>query len=465
MTNRDSDAAGRTIIIVGAGYSGAFTAVNLLRDPAFKGGRVILVDHSPPFGRGLAYRIWDDNMLLNVPAGNMSALANDPNHFVEYCQRIDPAFNASTFISRRIYGDYLEQTLAEAEKNSSAILQKVQGEVIAVQGQSAAQSFLVQLADGQQWGADQVVLALGHFLPRPPQSAANLAVTQAYFNNPWDYAALNHIAPDCPVAILGAGHTAIDTLFRLTNSGNTRKVFLLSRRGLLPHSHRLAHKPNIQTAFPPYLTNIPNTIRAYVRAIRQEIEQRTRVGGDWRDVINALRAHTPTIWGKLPDTERRKFLARIAPFWDIHRHRLAPSAYLRLAQMRQSGRVETIAGQILGYEVCGDNVTIRIKQKKDHAIREVVVGAVVNCTGPTYDLSTLANPLVKQLRQDGLLTQDALKIGLKVDEQYQVIDQNGRAVPNLFYVGPMLKAKYWEAIAVPELRIHTFKLAKQLLAG
>jgi uncharacterized NAD(P)/FAD-binding protein YdhS len=108
-------------------------------------------------------------------------------------------------------------------------------------------------------------------------------------------------------------------------------------------------------------------------------------------------------------------------------------------------------------------VTIRIKQKKNHAIREIVVGAVVNCTGPTYDLSTLANPLVMQLRQAGLLTQDALKVGLKVDEQYQVIAQNGHAAPNLFYVGPMLKAKYWEAIAIPELRIHTFRLAKQIL--
>jgi uncharacterized NAD(P)/FAD-binding protein YdhS len=329
--------------------------------------------------------------------------------------------------------------------------------------QRTSAKYLVQLADGRQWGADQVVLALGHFLPQPPQSVANLTTTQAYLNNPWDFAALNHIAPDCPVAILGAGHTAIDTLFRLTNSGDTRKVFMLSRRGLLPHSHRFAHKPHTQAAFPQYLQTIPNTIRAYVRAIRQEVEQRTHLGGDWRDVINELRAHTPTIWGKLSDRERRSFLIRIAPFWDIHRHRLSPSSHLRLAQMRQSGRVETIAGQILGCEMHGDTVTIRIKQKKNHAIREIVVGAVVNCTGPTYDLSTLANPLVMQLRQAGLLTQDALKVGLKVDEQYQVIAQNGHAAPNLFYVGPMLKAKYWEAIAIPELRIHTFRLAKQIL--
>jgi uncharacterized NAD(P)/FAD-binding protein YdhS len=35
---------------------------------------------------------------------------------------------------------------------------------------------------------------------------------------------------------------------------------------------------------------------------------------------------------------------------------------------------------------------------------------------------------------------------------------------NLYYIGPMLKARYWEAIAVPELREHVYQLAKKLIA-
>src|SRR3954463_16587463 len=117
MSNNVSSRA-KTITIVGAGFCGALTAVNLLRQNPGGTVRIILVERGARPGRGLAFGTWDDNFLLNVPAGNMSALADDPNHFVQFCQNIDPAFNSATFVSRRIYGDYLEVTLQqEAERN------------------------------------------------------------------------------------------------------------------------------------------------------------------------------------------------------------------------------------------------------------------------------------------------------------------------------------------------------------
>jgi uncharacterized NAD(P)/FAD-binding protein YdhS len=107
----------RTIAIIGAGYSGTLTAVNILRTSPPDNVRVVLVEQDSTPGRGLAYRFADDNHLLNVPAGNMSALADEPSHFVAYCRNVDPAFNTGSFISRRLYGEYLQYTLAEAEPN------------------------------------------------------------------------------------------------------------------------------------------------------------------------------------------------------------------------------------------------------------------------------------------------------------------------------------------------------------
>jgi len=51
---------------------------------------------------------------------------------------------------------------------------------------------------------------------------------------------------------------------------------------------------------------------------------------------------------------------------------------------------------------------------------------------------------------------------LRVDDDYRIIDTHNQPTPGLFYVGPMLKARYWEAIAVPELRHHTRQLARNL---
>src|SRR5687768_3808997 len=133
MMSNNSSSPTKIITIVGGGFCGALTAVNILRQNHEGNIRIILIDRGTRLGRGLAYGTWDDNFLLNVPAGNMSALPDDPNHFVRFCQNIDPAFNAASFISRRLYGDYLELTLREEiAHRSETVIETVHDEAIAV---------------------------------------------------------------------------------------------------------------------------------------------------------------------------------------------------------------------------------------------------------------------------------------------------------------------------------------------
>ena len=455
----------KVITIVGAGYCGALTAVNILRHNPGTRVRIVLVNQSMRMGRGLAYGTWDDNFLLNVPAGNMSALPDDPDHFVRFCQNIDPAFNSATFVSRRLYGDYLESILRqEAEHGSETPLERIHGEVIAVR-QRPGETYQVDLADGRSIQSGQVILALGHFAPGIPKPVSEVHHSSAYINNPWDAAATERIHGNTPVALLGTGLTAIDVLFRLTSNNDTRKIILISRRGLCPQPHRFNPKPPVSAGFPPFLENLPPTVRAYLRALRREIRKNTDRGGDWRDIINALRSHAPEIWRRLPTQERRKFLSHAVAYWDIHRHRLAPAAHLRLTGMLESGQAEAIAGYIQGYEMNGRNISIHIRKRHTECIRKLDVGQVVNCTGPNCDISRITAPLIVQLRDEGYLQQDPLKLGFEVNDRYQVINRRGYPAKNLFYVGPMLKARYWEAIAVPELRIHVRILAEILVHG
>ena len=290
--------------------------------------------------------------------------------------------------------------------------------------------------------------------------------SRAYIANPWDFDALDRTDASRPVAILGAGHTAVDALFRLTSHSDTRKIYLISRRGLVTHGHRFAPKPPAAgSGFPEYLRSVPATIRAYVRAIRTQAERKQAAGEDWRDVINALRPHTAAIWQRLSVTERRKFLTRIVPFWDIHRHRLAPAAFLRLQQMMKSGQVESVSGYLQSFEQHGADIVVAIRERGASELRTLKVGAVVNCTGPNYDIAAIDLPLIVQLREEGLIKQDPLKLGLEIDADYQVIDRGGTRVSGLFYIGPMLKANFWEAIAIPELRVHAARIAKSVLTG
>jgi uncharacterized NAD(P)/FAD-binding protein YdhS len=86
-------------------------AIQLLRMGLAKTESVVLIEQHPRTGPGLAYSIEDECCLLNVPAGNMSALADDPRHFVRYCQAIDFTMTSSSFVPRRLYGQYIEQLL------------------------------------------------------------------------------------------------------------------------------------------------------------------------------------------------------------------------------------------------------------------------------------------------------------------------------------------------------------------
>lgn len=450
----------QTVVIVGAGFSGTLAAVHLLARAAPAARHVVLVERSGVFGRGLAYGVDDDNLLLNVPAGNMSALPEAPDHFLEFCRAVDPAFAAGSFVPRRLYGEYLQQTLAEAERAAPGRLTRVVAEATALRREAGG--FALGLAGGVTLRAARVVLALGHAAPHDPLPAPGLAAFGGRCASPWDTAALDALPRDRPVLVLGSGHTAADAVFRLCGGG--RRALMLSRRGRLPQPHRALPRAPAPAGFPAWLDPVAPTARAVLRALRAEAARRSAEGGDWRDVMNDLRPHTPALWQRLPEAERRRFLRHAQAFWDVHRHRLAPAAARRLERLVATRQVEGLAARVVALRDLGDGVELTLR-RRGSADREVrVVGAVVNCTGPDADWRRHTAALPRQLLAAGLVTPDALGLGLCVDAQYRALGAHGRAVQGLYVVGPALKAGRWEATAVPELRQHARALVDSLLA-
>jgi uncharacterized NAD(P)/FAD-binding protein YdhS len=96
----------KTIAIVGGGVSGALTAYHLVRNGA--PARVILVDPRTELGLGLAYSTPSYQHLLNVPAGKISALPDQPDHFLRWLQRYYNAKMTKTdFAPRAIFARYI----------------------------------------------------------------------------------------------------------------------------------------------------------------------------------------------------------------------------------------------------------------------------------------------------------------------------------------------------------------------
>jgi uncharacterized NAD(P)/FAD-binding protein YdhS len=155
-------------------------------------------------------------------------------------------------------------------------------------------------------------------------------------------------------------------------------------------------------------------VRAWVREAEAE-------GLDWRDVMASLRAGTPRLWQRLSLRDRQQFLRHLQPWWDTHRHRMAPALWQRLQDDRAAGGLLSWTGRLAGVQPAEDGAGWRVTvQPRGGGVAQTLqVQAVVNCTGPSGRLRDARDPLLAELRDRGLLSADALGLGLLVDAEHR----------------------------------------------
>jgi uncharacterized NAD(P)/FAD-binding protein YdhS len=95
-------------------------------------------------------------------------------------------------------------------------------------------------------------------------------------------------------------------------------------------------------------------------------------------------------------------------------------------------------------------------------VRNLPVDRIVNCSGPQGDLRRTQDPLLRRLLNKGMIRPDELHIGLDVNPQSEVIGADGAANPRLIALGPPTRGTFWEIVAVPDIRVQTWSVARRL---
>ena len=402
----------RTIVIVGAGFTGTTLAVNLLRRVHRRPLRIVLLDRSQ-IGRGVAYAKRPYPYLLNVPAGRMSANASDPAEFLTFARRQRHDASAEDFLPRALYGDYLESSLRSAASEAPPHVEVKRAHAVAVEIERFHRTSVVEvhLADGRRLEADTVVLALGNPPPAPLPGAQALRGSARYVEDPWHAPAC--IARGETVLVVGTGLTAADTIVAGHHATNGRAVFhAVSRHGLLPPP---------QTTFqrsPPYAFDAQVLLRAasaslprLVRAVRALAKDLALSGGDWRELIAFTRELAPTLWQRLPNSERRRFLRHVHCYWDIHRHRLPESIWATLHALRGSGQLHIHAGRLVGLERAGRQIRVVLRRRGSGSVEARLVDRVINCTGPDYNVRRSRDRLLRSLVAQRVATPEPHGLG------------------------------------------------------
>ena len=419
---------------MGGGAAGVITATHLLRSATpERPVDVRIIEQSSTIGPGLAYRTPLPQHTLNNFAGRLSAVDGDPDHLLRWCAERGAPATPTSFLQRRLYGDYLAEVLDTTPVPPGSVLRRNHGEVTDVRPEGL--ELRVSLSGSVEVAADTVVLALGN--PPPQRQPEFAGWGDRYVEDPWAAHLPAAVGAAREVLLLGTGLTMVDVVAQLHEASPTTRFTAVSRRGLLPTAHRHG-SARLHDSFHPGT----GSLHLLLQRVREQIAEVEDVGGDWRDVVDSLRACANELWRDLSAADQDSFVEQVSRHWEIARHRMSPVMAAHIAGLRRGGvlRVATI-----------DEVDVEAFDR------------VVNCTGPRPVPTPGWSPLVDTLLERGSIRPHRLGLGLDLDPSGRVIDRAGRTERAIYAVGAARRGLEWEVAAIPDLRHQASQLATDLL--
>lgn len=423
----------RDVLIVGGGASGILVATQIAMQ-ADSPTSVRIAEPAAVLGAGLAYGTSDEDHLLNVPAGRMSALVTEPKHLCAWAD-----CGEGEFISRRKYGRYLLETFLQAQGRAS--LASFVHERTRVQRiRRVENQFHVTSETGPLGKFDAVVLACGHSYSKTPSIAEGIRESLLYVNDPWR----DRIPKiDGTLLAVGTGLTFIDLALSYLRRNESNEVIGISRTGELP----MAHLPVRAAPLP-----VPQSARQSPQELLSYIDS----ASDWRAAQDGVRHELPEIWHSWSEEQKNEFWTAHLRWWNVRRHRIAPEIAEELQRFMEQRRLRVARPGGGRLRVQESRLAIELQ-----GMGEVQGDLAVNATG--YG-SFEESELFASLFHEGLVVAGPLGMGIRSNfPALEVTGANGLVVPGLFGIGPVFLGERFETTAIPELREQAVDVVRLLL--
>jgi uncharacterized NAD(P)/FAD-binding protein YdhS len=145
-----------------------------------------------------------------------------------------------------------------------------------------------------------------------------------------------------------------------------------------------------------------------------------------------------------------------------------PSGPTYTGMLLATGQMKVIAGRLAGFTPGGSKPMLQpvlhVRRRGQNHVIQLPAGAVINCTGPYWDVENPQNPLVANLLASGMVRWDEIGAGFAVTPDSIPRDAKGRATEGLFAVGPICRGTLLEIMVVRDIRTQCAALATRLLA-
>lgn len=456
------------ITIIGAGFCGIITALNLAKQSGNQNLDITLIHSGSPFGKGVAYNPNSEKSLLNVPCEKMSCFYDQPNHFLDWtCSQVGyelhkPEFISKLFLPRALYGKYLLETwnkeIAKLPKNVSLRII----EAFATDVNEYEKGYAITLSTGILLNTKYLVLATGNEKPGNPKiSNKEFYSSKNYFQNPWNRESTSNLKSEGDILIIGNGLTMVDTVMELCENKFKGRIFTISPNGfsILPHRH----SGTSYTAFSDEIKGQYDLNRIYSTFVNHSRKLR-ELGISAEPITDSLRPFTQNIWINLSVTEKKRFLSHVRHLWGLARHRLPIHIHDQIQKLRIEKKLEILKGRINDIHENQDVITLEYYNKVTQQDETLHVTRIINCTGPQVNVQKSTNPLLKSLVQKGMIQSDLYRLGVVTTSEYEVVNAYDQVLQGMYTLGGNLRGMLWETTAVPELKKQCHDVASIILS-
>jgi uncharacterized NAD(P)/FAD-binding protein YdhS len=422
----------KRILVIGGGASGLLVLINIAQMTSERVD-VVVAEPRLVLGKGIAYSTKDGGHLLNVPASRMSALVSDPDHFMQWGN-----FDSNTFALRSDYGKYLLDTFVQLQGQTNIAQfehRRATVESLVFQADSVEAKF-----DNEETVEfDIVVIAVGH------GDAIGHPALESFVSHPnvvmdsWQH---RNSLVDGTLVCLGTGLTFIDHALSHLRRNSNNTVIGISRTGLIPESHLAQRAAPIEV--PASARTSPLTLRDFITG-----------SSDWRAAQDGVRHELPDIWFAWSDAAKSEFLTDHLRWWNVHRHRVAPEIATEVNDAIADSRIQVLKGDVLSILEIDKKLNLEVS-----GVGEITADLIINCLGYRTPGSS---KLFVGLAEAGITSPGPLGLGISTNyPSFNVINQNGEVLKNLYALGPILFGERFETTAIPELRVQAHEIARSI---
>lgn len=444
-----------SIAVIGGGASATLLLHRLSQDIAHTNTPIdiYLIDEQAGLQFGPAYSTDEPTFLLNVPACNMGADANQPEGFHnwlrdnrEHWRSLHPGFKnldigPQDFAPRMIYAEYLRSLLENTKQQlvlKNIHVQFLHERISRIETQEQPNSIQLHTHNGLQLFVNKVILCTGNATPNHTE-VSNSHAMSPYSENflKQDWRSIKDIA------ILGSGLCMVDAIQYLLAKGYKGDIHTFSRQGLIP----LPHATATAIKAPAFAISSLNTAHMVVKTVRHQIKKNVEKGISWQETINSLRQQLNPLWLSLNENEKQK-LQRFMPWWNVARHRIAEPLYRQIKELEDAGKLTFIKGKVIKAESDGEYILAHMSNR----IIFIRAEKLILCSGYASNypqLQLLCNTLldIPQLRARLAHTNPDYKIS---------------ATHEIYALGPALTGVLLETTAIHEIRQQSAAISAEL---